>query len=122
MHLSAAEANTFCCMQTGLLTGDVSIKPESACLIMTTEILRSMLYKGADIIRDIEFVIFDEVHYVNDAERGVVWEEVRIALTIKQKQKKRARPPKCWWLAWGSHARLHTCHKGIAHSHTMSKF
>ena len=36
-----------------------------------------MLYKGADIIRDIEWVIFDEVHYVNDAERGVVWEEVR---------------------------------------------
>ena len=35
-----------------------------------------MLYKGADIIRDIEWVIFDEVHYVNDAERGVVWEEV----------------------------------------------
>ena len=35
---------------------------------MTTEILRSMLYKGADIIRDVEFVIFDEVHYVNDAE------------------------------------------------------
>ena len=64
-------------VQTGLLTGDVSIKPESSCLIMTTEILRSMLYKGADIIRDIEFVVFDEVHYVNDAERGVVWEEVR---------------------------------------------
>ncbi len=63
--------------QVGLLTGDVSIKPESACLIMTTEILRSMLYKGADIIRDIEWVIFDEVHYVNDAERGVVWEEVK---------------------------------------------
>ena len=47
--------------QVGLLTGDVSIKPESSCLIMTTEILRSMLYKGADIIRDIEWVIFDEV-------------------------------------------------------------
>lgn len=59
------------------MTGDVSIKPESSCLIMTTEILRSMLYKGADIIRDIEWVIFDEVHYVNDIERGVVWEEVR---------------------------------------------
>ena len=37
---------------------------------MTTEILRSMLYKGADLIRDVEFVIFDEVHYVNDAEVG----------------------------------------------------
>lgn len=49
---------------------------------MTTEILRSMLYKGADLIRDVEFVIFDEVHYVNDAEvtfficpssAGVLW-------------------------------------------------
>eukprot|EP00873_Tetraselmis_striata_P040414 jgi/Tetstr1/460678/TSEL_005874.t1 len=66
--------------EVGLLTGDVQIKPESPCLIMTTEILRSMLYKGADIIRDIEWVIFDEVHYVNDAERGVVWEEVIIML------------------------------------------
>uniref|UniRef100_A0A1D1YRD5 Helicase SKI2W n=1 Tax=Anthurium amnicola TaxID=1678845 RepID=A0A1D1YRD5_9ARAE len=64
----------------GLLTGDVSLKPEASCLIMTTEILRSMLYRGADIIRDIEWVIFDEVHYVNDAERGVVWEEVIIML------------------------------------------
>lgn len=40
----------------GLLTGDVSLKPEASCLIMTTEILRSMLYRGADIIRDIEWV------------------------------------------------------------------
>ncbi|RKP17827.1 antiviral helicase [Rozella allomycis CSF55] len=64
----------------GLLTGDVQIKPEAACLVMTTEILRSMLYRGADLIRDVEFVIFDEVHYVNDAERGVVWEEVIIML------------------------------------------
>ncbi|XP_028758762.1 DExH-box ATP-dependent RNA helicase DExH11 isoform X3 [Neltuma alba] len=64
----------------GLLTGDVTLRPEASCLIMTTEILRSMLYRGADIIRDIEWVIFDEVHYVNDAERGVVWEEVIIML------------------------------------------
>ena len=64
----------------GILTGDVQIRPEASCLIMTTEILRSMLYRGADIIRDIEFVIFDEVHYVNDLERGVVWEEVIIML------------------------------------------
>lgn len=53
---------------------------DSTCLIMTTEILRSMLYRGADLIRDIEFVVFDEVHYVNDSERGVVWEEVIIML------------------------------------------
>ena len=47
---------------------------------MTTEILRSMLYNGSDIIRDLEWVIFDEVHYINDSERGVVWEEVLILL------------------------------------------
>ncbi len=39
-----------------------------------------MLYRGSDVVRDIEWVIFDEVHYVNDAERGVVWEEVIIML------------------------------------------
>ena len=64
----------------GILTGDVQINAEASCLIMTTEILRSMLYRGADLIRDVEFVIFDEVHYVNDLERGVVWEEVIIML------------------------------------------
>jgi len=64
----------------GILTGDVQINAEASCLIMTTEILRSMLYRGADLVRDVEFVIFDEVHYVNDLERGVVWEEVIIML------------------------------------------
>ncbi|KAL5614208.1 hypothetical protein BROUX41_000047 [Berkeleyomyces rouxiae] len=64
----------------GILTGDVQINSDASCLIMTTEILRSMLYRGADLIRDVEFVIFDEVHYVNDFERGVVWEEVIIML------------------------------------------
>jgi antiviral helicase SKI2 len=64
----------------GILTGDVQINPEASCLVMTTEILRSMLYRGADLIRDVEFVIFDEVHYINDSERGVVWEEVIIML------------------------------------------
>lgn len=59
---------TFSSASVGILTGDVQINPEASCLIMTTEILRSMLYKGADLIRDVEFVIFDEVHYVNDAE------------------------------------------------------
>jgi antiviral helicase SKI2 len=66
--------------EVGILTGDVQINPEASCLIMTTEILRSMLYRGADLIRDVEYVIFDEVHYVNDQERGVVWEEVIIML------------------------------------------
>merc|ERR1712142_124515 len=64
----------------GLITGDVQINQKAACLIMTTEILRSMLYNGSDVIRDLEWVIFDEVHYINDSERGVVWEEVLIML------------------------------------------
>ena len=64
----------------GLLTGDVQLNPEAPCLIVTTEILRSMLYRGADVIRNVEYVIFDEVHYINDVERGVVWEEVIILL------------------------------------------
>ncbi|KAM8885057.1 superkiller complex protein 2 [Synchiropus picturatus] len=70
--------NTF--GDVGLLTGDIRLNPESSCLIMTTEILRSMLYNGSDVIRDLEWVVFDEVHYINDAERGVVWEEVLIML------------------------------------------
>ena len=45
----------------GLLTGDVALRPDASCLIMTTEILRSMLYRGADVIRDVEWVVFDEV-------------------------------------------------------------
>ena len=64
----------------GILTGDIQINPDATCVVMTTEILRSMLYRGADLIRDVEFIIFDEVHYVNDVERGVVWEEVIIML------------------------------------------
>ncbi|KAH9459713.1 hypothetical protein MJO29_003679 [Puccinia striiformis f. sp. tritici] len=71
---------TFDAETVGILTGDVQVNPEASCLILTTEILRSMLYKGADLIRDVEFVVFDEVHYINDSERGVVWEEVIIML------------------------------------------
>nr|XP_034300417.1 helicase SKI2W-like [Crassostrea gigas] len=66
--------------EVGLITGDVQINQTASCLIMTTEILRSMLYNGSDVIRDLEWVVFDEVHYINDAERGVVWEEVLIML------------------------------------------
>ena len=70
---------------TGLLTGDASVRPEAQCLVLTTEVLRSMLYRGADAIRDVEWVIFDEVHYVNDAERGVVWEEAIMLLPRRAK-------------------------------------
>uniref|UniRef100_A0A182QLV6 Helicase SKI2W n=1 Tax=Anopheles farauti TaxID=69004 RepID=A0A182QLV6_9DIPT len=64
----------------GLITGDIQIDPTASCLIMTTEILRSMLYCGSDITRDLEYVIFDEVHYITDSDRGHVWEEVLILL------------------------------------------
>ena len=64
----------------GLLTGDVSLSPNASCLVMTTEILRSMLFKGAELVREVAFVIFDEVHYMRDLERGVVWEETIILL------------------------------------------
>ncbi|KAL0241140.1 hypothetical protein GEMRC1_006375 [Eukaryota sp. GEM-RC1] len=64
----------------GIMTGDVTLNPTASCLIMTTEILRNLLYRGADIIRDTQFVIFDECHYLNDPERGVVWEECLILL------------------------------------------
>ncbi|VDL70611.1 unnamed protein product [Nippostrongylus brasiliensis] len=61
--------------EVGLVTGDIQLFPEAFCLIMTTEILRSMLYNGSEVIRDLEWVVFDEVHYINNAERGHVWEE-----------------------------------------------
>lgn len=62
------------------MTGDVCLNPQANCLIVTTEVLQHMLYKSADITRDIDWVIFDEVHYVNDEERGFVWEEIIIML------------------------------------------
>jgi replicative superfamily II helicase len=45
---------------------------------MTTEILRSMIYRGSELLREVAWVVFDEVHYMQDRERGVVWEEVMI--------------------------------------------
>lgn len=65
----------------GLITGDIQLNENAECLIMTTEILRSMLYNSSEKIRDLQFVVFDEVHYINDPERGHVWEEVLILLS-----------------------------------------
>ncbi|KAK3941768.1 rRNA-processing arch domain-containing protein [Diplogelasinospora grovesii] len=67
----------------GLMTGDVTINPTASCLVMTTEILRSMLYRGSEIMREVAWVIFDEIHYMRDAIRGVVWEETIILLPDK---------------------------------------
>ena len=67
----------------GLMTGDVTINVNASCIVMTTEILRNMLYKGSEIIKEIAWVIFDEVHYMRDKIRGVVWEETMILLSNK---------------------------------------
>ena len=64
----------------GLITGDVTINPNASCLVMTTEILRSMLYRGSEILREVAWVVYDEIHYMRDKERGVVWEETIIML------------------------------------------
>lgn len=67
----------------GLMTGDITINNTATCLVMTTEILRSMLYRGSEIMREVAWVIYDEVHYMRDKERGVVWEESIILLPHK---------------------------------------
>lgn len=64
----------------GVLTGDVQLNRNASCLIMTTEVLQSMLYNSDSAVQDVEWVIFDEVHYINDPERGSVWEEVIMKL------------------------------------------
>lgn len=67
----------------GLMTGDVTRNENASCIVMTTEILRNMLFKGNEITKEIAWVIFDEVHYMRDRERGVVWEETIILLSNK---------------------------------------
>ena len=88
----------------GLMTGDVTINPNASCLVMTTEILRTMLYRGsevslpagdvpaqswgtckfypnghsvspylAQVVREVQLLVYDEIHYLRDKERGVVW-------------------------------------------------
>ncbi len=59
----------------GILTGDVSINRTAPVLIMTTEIFRNMLITKDEEIHDINYVVFDEIHFINDIERGTVWEE-----------------------------------------------
>lgn len=61
--------------KVGILTGDVSINPDAPVLIMTTEIYRNSLFDSPDRIAKIGWVIFDEIHYLDDPERGTVWEE-----------------------------------------------
>jgi ATP-dependent RNA helicase HelY len=64
----------------GLLTGDNSIRGDAAVVVMTTEVLRNMIYAASDRLGDLGLVILDEVHYLQDPYRGPVWEEVIIQL------------------------------------------
>lgn len=64
----------------GLLTGDTSVNPNARIVVMTTEVLRNMLYAGSGALTDLHFVILDEVHFLADKFRGPVWEEVILHL------------------------------------------
>jgi ATP-dependent RNA helicase HelY len=66
--------------QVGLLTGDTNINGSARILVMTTEVLRNMLYANSPALRDLQYVVMDEVHYLADRFRGAVWEEVIIHL------------------------------------------
>jgi ATP-dependent RNA helicase HelY len=67
--------------QVGLLTGDNAINGDAPVVVMTTEVLRNMVYAGRDL-RDLAVVVLDEVHFLQDAYRGPVWEEVIIHLPL----------------------------------------
>jgi ATP-dependent RNA helicase HelY len=64
----------------GLLTGDTSVNPEASIVVMTTEVLRNMIYARSSTLANVGYVVLDEVHYLADRFRGAVWEEVIIGL------------------------------------------
>ncbi len=66
--------------QVGLLTGDNTVNGEAPIVVMTTEVLRNMLYAGSRTLLGLGFVVMDEVHYLADRDRGAVWEEIIIHL------------------------------------------
>lgn len=64
----------------GILTGDININSSARIVVMTTEVLRNMLYADSDLLSNLRFVVLDEIHYLADRFRGAVWEEVIIHL------------------------------------------
>lgn len=62
----------------GLVTGDLSLNPDAPVVVMTTEILRNILYQDIHRLDQVFYVVIDECHYMNDADRGTVWEEIII--------------------------------------------
>ncbi|WP_282005365.1 DEAD/DEAH box helicase [Propioniciclava sinopodophylli] len=73
-------AERFGSHRVGLLTGDTSINSEAPVVVMTTEVLRNMIYANSPTLKNLGFVVMDEVHYLADRFRGAVWEEVIIGL------------------------------------------
>ena len=61
--------------KVGIMTGDVTIQPDAPLLVMTTEIFRNTIFEAPERLDGFDFVVFDEVHYLDDRERGTVWEE-----------------------------------------------
>ena len=70
--------NRYGAERVGLLTGDNSINPTAPIVVMTTEVLRNMIYARSPTLQNLRYVVLDEVHYLQDAYRGPVWEEVII--------------------------------------------
>src|SRR3954471_22458841 len=66
--------------EVGLLTGDNAVNGDAPVVVMTTEVLRNMLYAGSPALRGLSYVVMDEVHYLADRFRGAVWEEVILHL------------------------------------------
>ena len=66
--------------RVGLLTGDNAINGDAPVVVMTTEVLRNMIYAGSPALGGLRYVVLDEVHFLQDAYRGPVWEEVMIHL------------------------------------------
>ncbi len=66
--------------EVGLLTGDTNINSQARIVVMTTEVLRNMLYADSDLLKNLAIVVMDEVHFLADRFRGAVWEEVIIHL------------------------------------------
>ena len=70
--------------QVGLLTGDTNINGNARVVVMTTEVLRNMLYADSSALQGLRYVVMDEVHYLADRFRGAVWEEVIIHLPARR--------------------------------------
>ena len=62
----------------GLVTGDIVINPFASVIVATTEVLRNMIYESPERIKDLKYIILDEIHYLGNEDRGTVWEEVII--------------------------------------------